>query len=246
MPHRILSAEDAARYLHLSRAELLRLVKEGQIPCQTRGKRAVFRLIDIDAWASQRILAADAPDLANLHRQTSQAAGAAGRGQLRLAEFISPNLIAPTLPAKTKASVLREMVALADRAGLISNPKELLTTLQAREALCATAVPGGVAFLHPRSPQPHLFISSLLALGRTVQPIHFGAPDSQPTDLFFLLGCQDESLHLHTLARLCLMAQKTDMLEQLRYAPAEPDVLHQLLLASESSVISTPLPDAAC
>ena len=245
MPHRVLSVEEAARYLHVSESELMRLAKAGQIPFEMRGKRVVFRLVEIDAWASQRILAADTPALTALHQQTGTSPRTPGRGPLQLADFIQPNSIAPALAAKTKASVLREMVALADSTGLVCDAKDLLATLEAREELCPTAVPGGVAFLHPRSPQPHLFACSLLALGRTVQPIYFGAPDRQPTDLFFLLGCQDDTLHLHTLARLCLIAQKTDVLAQLRAAPADAATLHQILLDAEASVLAAMPPPAS-
>ncbi len=235
MPHRLLSAEEAARYLHLGRAEFERLVRDGQIPGEQRGGRRVFRLVDIDAWASRRILEAEARDLARLNRPP--ATGPAAE-TVRLADLVRPELIAPALPAKTRASVLREMVALVDRAGWVCDARALLETLEAREALCPTAVPGGVAFLHPRSPQPDLFVASLLALGRTVQPIHFGAPDGRPTDLFFLLGCHEEAGHLHLLARLCLMAQKTDLLEQLRAAPAEPEALLRVLLDAEAAALA--------
>src|ERR1019366_9361075 len=125
---------------------------------------------------------------------------------------------------------------VADRTGLVCDRAELVASLQAREKLCPTAVPGGVAFLHPRQQQPYLFQSSFLVLGRTIQPIHFGSPDGQPTDLFFLVCCQDDKLHLHTLARLCLMAQKTDLLAQLRAAP-DAAALLECLLAAEQTVV---------
>jgi excisionase family DNA binding protein len=237
MPHRLLSAEEAARYLHLGRAEFDRLVRDGQIPSELRGGRRVFRLVDIDAWASRRILEAEPRDLAQLNRPATPAPGPAAEA-VRLADLVQPELVAPALAAKTRASVLREMVALVDRAGWVCDARALLETLEAREALCPTAVPGGVAFLHPRSPQPDLFVASLLALGRTVQPIYFGAPDGRPTDLFFLLGCREEALHLRLLARLCLMAQKTDLLEQLRAAPAEPEALLRALLDAEAAALA--------
>jgi mannitol/fructose-specific phosphotransferase system IIA component (Ntr-type) len=137
--------------------------------------------------------------------------------------------------------VLRDLVMLAARTGWVCDPVELITSLEAREALCSTAVPGGVAFLHPRTQQPDRFTASFLALGRTVQPIHFSAPDGQPTDLFFLLACQEDRLHLHILARLCLMAQKTDLLAQLRTAPDAP-TMHAALLAAEQAVLARAAP----
>ncbi len=152
-------------------------------------------------------------------------------------DLLTPEFVAPALPAKTRASVLREMTALADKTGRLWDRPGLLAALEAREALCSTGLPGGLALLHTRNPEPYLFESLFVVLGRTVQPIPFGAPDGQPTDLFFLLACPDERLHLHTLARLCLMVQKTQLLEQLRQAP-DAQAMYESLIAAEQTVLA--------
>jgi len=151
--------------------------------------------------------------------------------------MIQPGFISPALPAKTKSSVLHELVALAGKTGRLNNPQDLLASLEAREALCSTGMPGGFALLHPRVPDPYLFESSFIVLGRTVQDIYFGAPDAQPTNLFFLICCQNDRLHLHVLARLCLMAQKTAILAQLRQAP-DASSMHAFLLAAEEEALA--------
>ena len=177
MPHRILNSDEVAQYLHLGRAEIERLVKDREIPFETRGGRVMFRLADIDDWASRRILGFNGVRLAEYHRKSSERTRRLLRRETLLPEMIRPKFITPAMTAKTKASVLRDLAALADRTGWVGDMAELVATLQAREQLCPTAVPGGVAFLHPRSPQPYLFQSSFLVLGRTIQPIHFGSPD---------------------------------------------------------------------
>lgn len=236
MPYRFFNADEAAEYLHLSRADLDELVKTRDVPFETRGDRAVFRRRDLDGWASRRILGASAGRLAEYHQRSWQRTCALLPGDMLLPNLIRPEQIHPAMTAKTKASVLRDLVALAERTGWVCDPSELIASLQAREALCSTAVPGGVAFLHPRAQQPYRFTASLLVLGRTVQPIHYGAPDDHPTDLFFLLCCQDDRLHLHTLARLCLMAQKTDLLAQLRAAPDALTMNESLARAEEQAI----------
>ena len=128
--------------------------------------------------------------------------------------MLEAGAIASAMTSKTKASVLRDLVALAEKTGNLCDPKTLLASLEAREELCSTAVPGGFALPHPRSHDPYLFETSFIVVGRPVQEIHFGAPDGQPTHLFFLICCQDDRLHLHTLARLCLIVQKTKLLDQ--------------------------------
>jgi len=143
------------------------------------------------------------------------------------------------MTSKTKASVLRDLAAIAEKTGQLNDPKTLVDSLEAREALCATAMPGGFALPHLRTQEPYLFETSFLVVGRPVQPIHFGAPDGEPTQLFFLICCQDDRLHLHTLARLCLIAQKTKVLDQLRDAP-DALAMHDALIAAEQQILATP------
>ena len=151
---------------------------------------------------------------------------------------IRPEFIEPGLTAKTKASVLRQMVALAEKTGRVCDRSVLLQGLEAREELCSTGIPGGLALLHSRNPEAYLFEAPFLALGRTIQPIYFGSPDGQPTDLFFLIGCPDDRMHLHTLARLCLMAQKTNLLADLRQA-ADADSMCHCIIGAEQEVLAS-------
>ena len=72
MPHRTFTTEEVARYLHLTPADVERLLKDGAIPHEVRGHRPVFRKSDIDAWASQRILGMQDRPLAEYHRQSSR------------------------------------------------------------------------------------------------------------------------------------------------------------------------------
>jgi PTS system nitrogen regulatory IIA component len=141
------------------------------------------------------------------------------------------------MTAKTKASMIRELVSLAEKTWQVSDPKALLTSLEEREEICSTALPGGLALPHPRFHEPYQFESSFIVVGRPIQEIHFGAPDGRPTDLFFLLCCQDDRLHLLTLARVCLMARKTDVLAQLRAAP-DAQTMRDHILAAEQEVLA--------
>ena len=149
--------------------------------------------------------------------------------------------IGSAMTSKTKASVLRDLVALAEKTGQLTDPKELLESLETREELCSTALPGGIAIPHPRFHQPYLFESSFIVVGRPIQEIHFGLPDGGPTDLIFLLCCQDDRIHLHTLSRLCLMAQKTETLPQLRAAP-NAAAMRDCIVAAEREVLAAGKP----
>jgi nitrogen PTS system EIIA component len=238
MPYRTFGIEEVANYLHLNRAEIERLVKEQEIPFERHGGRLLFRKVDIDSWASPRILGLDDRGLIEYHQKSSQHTREFVPSAALLPDLIKPGFIDPDLPAKTKASVLREMVALAGRTGRVWDEQGLFASLEAREELCSTGLPGGLAVLHTRDPEPYLFESVFLVLGRTVQEIPFGAPDGRPTDLFFLVACPDDRLHLHTLARLCLLAHTTELLEGLR-AATKAQEMYDRLVASEQAILKT-------
>ena len=159
MPYRTFGIDEVARYLHLSRADLDRLVKDQDIPFERHGDRLVFRKVEIDAWASQRILGLEGRRLAEYHQKSSRGTQEILTHEAIMPEMIQPEFIAPALTAKTKASVLRQMAALAEKTGRVCDPPALLQGLEAREALCSTGIPGGLALLHSRNPESYLFES---------------------------------------------------------------------------------------
>ena len=236
MPHREMTLDELSAYLHVSREDLAQLVRRGEIPFERKGDRVVFRRTEIDAWASQRLLGSTRESLRHFHRQSSAKEHDLSRQHSIIAELCRREFIEPALTCRTRASVLREMVDLAAKTGLLYDPADLLKSIESRERLCSTALSGGMALLHPRSPNPYLYDDSFLVLGRTVQAIPFGAADGSTTDLFFVVCCQDESLHLHVLARLCMMGRDTDMIGALREA-ADASALHEVLVRAEAAII---------
>lgn len=237
MPFQLLNVEAVADYLHLSPADIEQRVKDQEIPFERRGGRIMFRKSEIDAWASQRILGFAAPRLAVYHEKSTRATQKILAHEAILPGMLKAGAIASAMTSKTKSSVLRDLVVLADKTGQLNDTRTLLESLEAREELCPTAIPGGFALPHPRSPEPYLFETSFLVVGRPVQEIFFSAPDGEPTRLFFLICCQDDRLHLHALARLCLIAQKTNILAQLLAAP-DAQVMRDALVAAEEATLA--------
>ena len=233
MPFQLLNLEEVADYLHLTLEDVEQRVKNREIPFERRGDRIVFSKGEIDAWASQRILDLPGRRLAEYHEKSTRHTREILAQETLLPELLRSGAVASAMKSKTRASVLRDLVALAEKTGRLGDPKALLASLEAREALGSTAMPGGFALPHPRSHEPYLFETSFIVVGRPVQEIHFGAPDGQPTHLFFLICCPDDRLHLHLLARLCLIAQKTGMLDQLREAPDAETMRHSLIAAEQ-------------
>ena len=236
MPYRILSLTEAADHLHLPERALEELARRGEIPWAKQGGRLVFRHVEIDQWASRRLLGLNAERLQDFHRRSTAKYHDLSSDAAILPALLKPEWIAPALACRTKASVLREMVALADSTGLLCERDELIESLVEREKLCSTALAWGLALLHPRHHEPYMFDDSFVAVGKSVGQIPFGSPDGATTDVFFLICCQDDRIHLHVLARLCMMCHQTSLLLEMRGADDARE-LHHILLASEEQVI---------
>jgi mannitol/fructose-specific phosphotransferase system IIA component (Ntr-type) len=237
MPYRALDLAAAAVYLHLTCSEVEQLLKSTDIPHEWRGGRVVFMRGELDAWASRRILGLPPKRLADYHQKSTRGTRSIFAEDSLMPELLRPSYIEVAMTSRTRKSVIRDLVALAEQTGRVLDPKELLASVEAREELCGTGLPGGLALLHCRNHQPYRFEGSFIVLGRTVQDIFFGSTDGRPTRLFFLICCQDERLHLHTLARLCLIVHKTDLIARLLDAP-DASPMYEALLAAEQTVLT--------
>ena len=81
-----------------------------------------------------------------------------------------------------------------------------------------------------------MFEDSFIAFGRSVRPVPFGSPDGGTTDLFFLLCCQNDKLHLHVLARLCMICHHTSALYDVRLAKTAEEII-EVLEKAEREVV---------
>jgi len=236
MPHRVFSLQDVVEFLHLSVSEVELLVRRNEIPYERHGDRLVFRRQAVEDWASQRLLGLNKKQLNEFHRNSSAKLYDLSESHAIIPDLMRVDYVDADVKAKTKASVLRQMVQLATATGRVVHPEDLLTSLVERERMGSTALSGGIALLHPRHHDPYMFEDSFIALGRTVQPIPFGSPDGTTTDLFFLVCSQDDRIHLHALARLCMLCFQTSMLLELREAES-PAEMYECLVRSEKEVI---------
>lgn len=225
-----LTIQQVADYLRIEQIQVSRLVRQGEIPFSGPTDKPVFSREDIESWASQRILGMTGKKLENYHTE-SEIPQKNTVDNFSVCDIISEELVFLDLASKTKASVLQDVTDIADRAGLLYNPHDLLESLKAREELCSTGLENGVAIIHPRFHDPYLAADSFMIFARAVHPVFFGAPDGKPTDLFFVLVCQDDRRHLRSLTHLCLMFTKTSVLDELRAAETPAEVLTALRAA---------------
>ena len=236
MPHRILTLQQAAKHIRIPERELFHLVQREEIPYLRRGEEVVFEHRLLDDWAQRRILGLPTQSLSDQHREATVDRTKKATEDALVEQLFKPEWIDPAMSARTKPAVLRDMVALAMRTERLYDDAALVRELEAREEVASTAIGGGAAFLHARYHDPYLCSESFVVFGRTVQPIFFGAQDGEQTDLFFLICCTDDTLHLHTLARLCTMAHGSLMLSDLRVATTS-DELFAVLRNAEHDLL---------
>jgi PTS system nitrogen regulatory IIA component len=200
MPYRSMSIEELSRHIGMDAREVQRLADRGVLPGKLVGGQWRFNSMQLLDWLQRDMHTLDPRHVENLERAMS-----AQRDQAILGSLIAPEAVDMNLPARSRPSVLRELVNLAERTGLVYDRAELIAKLDEREALCSTALPGGFAFPHPRSPLPYATAEPLVCLARVPAGVPFAAPDGQLTHLFVLVCCHDERQHLHVLARLSLL-----------------------------------------
>lgn len=235
--HRQLSFHEACEYLRIPEEVLRKAAKYGEIPCRKSGAEMLFDEDALDAWGSRRILGLRRKDLGQEHVQATRRDVAVFAEDVLFPALLKPAYINLDFRAKTRTSVLHDLVDMAEAQDLLYNPVDLFAQLAEREAFSSTALPGGIALPHPHHQDPYLIVEPFMLVARAQRPVWFGAEDDSPTDLFCLLCCGENMRHLHVLARLCMMIRDTALLEALRAAATPEDVL-EAILASEREVLS--------
>src|SRR5262245_5011117 len=216
MPHESLTLDELALQLGRDRRELEKLVSRGRIPGRRIDGEWRFDPAEIRMWLEQEMRAYNTAELAAV--EESHRAGAS-EGLSPLAGLLCPETVQVPLAARTRHSALELMLEVAGRTWQIWEPALLLSAILEREETMSTGFETGVAIPHPRNPLPHALGASIVAYGRTLSGIPFGAPKRSLTDIFFLVLCRDSRTHLAVLARLGRLLQVPGFLDDLRASP---------------------------
>lgn len=187
-----------------------------------------FRRDDVIDWLEQKIQTLDANRVLQLEKRVESSLVADGTYRRptatdRLTSRIPEEGISLDVHIENKTDVVRALVGLAERTGLLYDRDYLLASLLDRESLCSTAMPGGVALCHPRRPIGTAISTQFVCLLRTLKPVDFGATDGEGTSVFFLLCAPDDRSHLYGLARVARILH-SGALEGIKIARSEEDV----------------------
>lgn len=234
--HRQLTFDQACERLRIPAQVLRDAVKYNEVPHRKQGDAPIFDAAELDTWGSRRILALQLKDLTSEHAASTRKNAQTLTDDILLPLLLRPEFIDIDFRAKTRKSVMRDLVDKAEALELLYDPTDLLAQIEQREAASSTALPGGIALLHPHHPDPYLIAEPFMLLARTSRPVWFGAEDDAPTDIFCLICCGENLQHLHVLARLCMMIRDTDVLQKIRAAQSDEEVT-EIVYAAERDVL---------
>jgi PTS system nitrogen regulatory IIA component len=223
--------EELARYLQRDVREVTRLASRGYLPGRKVGGEWRFSRAEITHWLETQMHAYTEEELTRLEGRP-----AGEEGQLLVSTLLPERCMAVPMQARTKASVLKELVSLAERSWQVYDPAAILEALKQREEMASTALESGLAIPHPHRPLPNAVAESILAFGRTSTGIPFGAPQGILTDVFFLVCCRDAGTHVKVLARISRLFLRVAFADELRAAET-PAQTHQLIEAAERELL---------
>ena len=215
---------------------LERMAQRGQIPCHKVGTQFRFNRAEVTDWLQQNMGTMNGDHLAEVdagitaNRQTH-------KDEAIIIPLLRIEAITANLGARTRTSVMRELVALAQKTGLVYDSESLLEAVMQREELCSTAMEGGIAIPHPRHPLPYALAGPILVVAKTTQGIGFGGSDGLLASLFFLTASQDDRHHVHVLARLCRMLHDGTLIRQMANAQTAQEMM-ELMKQQEMKILS--------
>lgn len=225
MPHTRMTLTEAAGYLHLAESEVLALFRNNEIPA-IPGPSPVFMKQELHDWLARKLLGAEQKPIVAYHTSAGRIFEPLPQVERPfVSTFILPECIALNVSAKSKTRVLRELVKLAAQSNLVSDDEEFMGLVEERESLCSTALCHGVAMPHSRVHDEYLIFETFMVVMILETPIHFGADDNQPTDVFLMPCAHDDRIHLYMIARLARLLHDTAIATDLRACEDAEDVI---------------------
>lgn len=227
MDSEMMDLEQVASYLQRDAREVSKLASRGQLPGKKISGEWRFARTEINYWIETQLHGYSDEQLTALE----------AADEPLVSVLLSETTMAVPLPASTRASVLKELVNLAEQTWQVYDPEAIHAAIRQREEMGSTALCNGVAIPHPRRPLPAALGESVLAYGRTASAIPFGGDHGGMTDIFFLVCCRDHKTHLGVLARLARMMLRPEFVAELRAANSVAES-HCIIAAAEAELLA--------
>jgi len=153
-----------------------------------------------------------------------------------ISNLLRPETIQLNLKSADRESVLGELVnQIPELNGQPDARQTLLRALHEREQLHSTGIGDGIALPHARNALVGLVEQPIIVFGRHAEGIPYGAIDSVPARLFFLLIAPTVTQHLAILARLSRVLRDPKLRRSLLSAD-KPDKVIALIREAEAQL----------
>lgn len=148
------------------------------------------------------------------------------------AEILDERCILLDMKARKKKDVIANLVESLASAGFIENPRKVTKLVLDREKSASTGIGHGAAIPHWLSPDME---QTVMAFGRTIAEIPFGAIDGKPVRLFCLIAGPSNrpNDHLQLLSRLSRILRHDECIEAL-LAAQEKEEIREIFSREES------------
>ena len=217
VPHSLESAveltlTEVAELLKVSRKTIYRWIRERRIPFYRISRQFRFNPGEIEAWIS---------------RSRREAAGVAG-ADVESVPALHELLRRGGIHFKVEGATLDE--AIAGALEVLTIPQSIrseayLAAVLARERMASTAIGGGVAVPHPRSPFPVAPEQQSLSLCFLEEPVDFRAPDGEPVRTLFFPFPDGLAAHLEILSRIGRLCRERRFLDLLAGRAGRRDIM---------------------
>ncbi|MBN2617516.1 MAG: PTS sugar transporter subunit IIA [Spirochaetales bacterium] len=224
----ILTLQEVAEYLQLSDKTILKMVKEGEIPCAKIANQWRFSKIMLDDWITAKMEVIPQNDFSRLVEKEYDF--------IKISRLIDENSIILDLQSTNSSDVLEELAECAYKNELVNNKDEFIKKLIEREKLTSTSIGKGIALPHLRKPCGTMVTEPKIVVGYSKEGIDFSSLDGEKTFLFFLLLSDSEVVHLKILSKLTQILSVGNNIEEIKNIDNTNDIIKFFILA-ENSII---------
>jgi len=142
---------------------------------------------------------------------------------MKISELLKPDKIIPELRNTIKKEVINELIDLFKDDEKVLNLEAVRSIVLEREKIMSTGVGKGFAIPHGKT---NYVKETIVAFGKTREPIDFEALDDQPVRLIFLLVGKEDMVaaHIKLLSRISRMMNDDSFRENLLKASTAEEI----------------------
>jgi PTS system nitrogen regulatory IIA component len=144
--------------------------------------------------------------------------------KVEIKDILDEKMMVFDLKATTKEEVLKELVSILKKNGVIDDEEGFLNIVKRREEEFSTGIGYGIAIPHGKS---DLVKKPSVVFGKSKKGVDYNSMDGKPAYIFFLIAVPENSddLHLKVLAELSRSLMHEEVRKMLEKASTPEDVI---------------------